>query len=148
MVAINAAGNAVPASATTTTANALKVIGRAEYVVNGIPGAERGEQSRRGRRDSDRGAQGRLHVRAATARSPRRRSGGPCFALDDNNVTATDRASGAAVQQYAAAGHSSRNRCVAARCGSISGIRQPRPRDDDVATNKELESRWKSAQQI
>jgi hypothetical protein len=27
-----------------------------------------------------------------------------CFALDDNNVTATDRASGASVQQYAAAG--------------------------------------------
>ncbi len=37
MVAVNANGNAVPASATTTTANALKVIGRAEYVVNGIP---------------------------------------------------------------------------------------------------------------
>ena len=27
-----------------------------------------------------------------------------CFALDDNNVTALDRASGASVQQYAAAG--------------------------------------------
>ena len=38
MVALNAAGNAVPASATTTVANALKVVGRAEYVANGIPG--------------------------------------------------------------------------------------------------------------
>ena len=38
MVALDAAGNAVPASATTTTANSLKVVGRAEYVSNGIPG--------------------------------------------------------------------------------------------------------------
>src|ERR1700675_2362947 len=38
IVALNAAGNAVPASATTTVANALKVVGRAEYVKNGIPG--------------------------------------------------------------------------------------------------------------
>src|SRR5258708_23117722 len=38
MVALNAAGNAVPASATTTVANALRVVGRAEYVKNGIPG--------------------------------------------------------------------------------------------------------------
>jgi hypothetical protein len=30
--------------------------------------------------------------------------GSPCFALDDNNVTATDRASGASVQQFAVAG--------------------------------------------
>src|ERR1700733_8678273 len=37
MVAVNTSGNAVPASATTTAANALKVIGRAEYVVNGTP---------------------------------------------------------------------------------------------------------------
>src|SRR5260370_7493860 len=38
IVALNAAGNAVPASATTTTANPLKAIGRPEYVKNGIPG--------------------------------------------------------------------------------------------------------------
>src|ERR1700691_5271609 len=38
IVALNAAGNAVPASATTSVANALKVIGRAEYVKAGIPG--------------------------------------------------------------------------------------------------------------
>src|ERR1700675_883656 len=38
IVALNAAGNGVPASATTTVANALKVVGRAEYVKNGIPG--------------------------------------------------------------------------------------------------------------
>src|SRR5277367_1433195 len=38
MVAPNAAGNAVPASATTTVANALKISGRAEYVTNGTPG--------------------------------------------------------------------------------------------------------------
>ena len=38
IVALNAAGNAVPASATTTVANPLKIIGRAEYVTNGIPG--------------------------------------------------------------------------------------------------------------
>ncbi len=38
MVALDAAGNAVQASATTTTANALKVIGRAERVYHGIPG--------------------------------------------------------------------------------------------------------------
>jgi hypothetical protein len=34
----------------------------------------------------------------------RRSVGSPCFALDDNNVTGTDRASGASVQQYAGAG--------------------------------------------
>lgn len=38
IVALNAAGNAVPASATTTVANAQRVVGRAEYVKNGIPG--------------------------------------------------------------------------------------------------------------
>src|ERR1039458_5170660 len=38
IVALDAAGNAVPASATTTVANPLKIIGRAEYVSNGIPG--------------------------------------------------------------------------------------------------------------
>ena len=38
IVALNAAGNAVPASATTTVANAQRVVGRAEYVKNGMPG--------------------------------------------------------------------------------------------------------------
>src|ERR1700719_1265189 len=38
IVALNAAWDAVPEWATTTTANALKVVGRAEYVKNGIPG--------------------------------------------------------------------------------------------------------------
>jgi hypothetical protein len=103
MVAINAAGNAVPASATTTTANAQKVIGRAEYVVNGISSQNAVNNP---------GTAGAIQVavrkgvfmyaqdNSITAASV----GSQCFALDDNNVTATDRASGASVQQYAAAG--------------------------------------------
>jgi hypothetical protein len=103
MVALNAAGNAVPASATTTTANAQKVIGRAEYVVNGIPSQNAVNNP---------GTAGAIQVavrkgvfmyaqdNTITAASV----GSECFALDDNNVTATDRASGASVQQYAAAG--------------------------------------------
>jgi|SRR5579872_1604095 len=103
MVAVNANGNAVPASATTTTANALKVIGRAEYVVNGTPAQNAVNNP---------GAAGAIQIAvrkgvfmyaqdsSITAASV----GSPCFALDDNNVTATDRASGASVQQYAAAG--------------------------------------------
>jgi hypothetical protein len=103
MVAINAAGNAVPASATTTTANAQKVIGRAEYVVNGIPSQNAVNNP---------GTAGAIQVavrkgvfmyaqdNSITAASV----GSQCFALDDNNVTATDRASGASVQQYAVAG--------------------------------------------
>src|SRR5271170_1656839 len=63
MVAINGNGNAVPASATTTTANALKVVGRAEYVVNGIPAQNAVNNPGRGC-DSNRGAQRRLHVLA------------------------------------------------------------------------------------
>jgi len=103
MVAINAAGNAVPASATTTTANAQKVIGRAEYVVNGTSSQNAVNNP---------GTAGAIQVavrkgvfmyaqdNSITAASVRSQ----CFALDDNNVTATDRASGASVQQYAAAG--------------------------------------------
>lgn len=103
MVAVNANGNAVPAAATTSTANGLKVIGRAEYVVNGIPGQNAVNNP---------AAAGaiRIAVRkgvfmygqdsSLTAASV----GSPCFALDDNTVTAADRASGASVQQYAAAG--------------------------------------------
>ena len=103
MVAINAAGNAVPASATTTTANALKVIGRGEYVVNGIPAQIAANNP---------GVAGAMQIAvrkgvfmysqdtSITAAAV----GSPCFALDDNNVTATDRASGASVQQYAVAG--------------------------------------------
>ena len=103
MVAVNAAGNAVPASATTTTANALKVIGRAEYVVNGIPAQNAVNNP---------GVAGaiQLAVRKGVFMFSQDSSittaliGSPCFALDDNNVTATDRASGASVQQYAVAG--------------------------------------------
>jgi hypothetical protein len=103
MVAINAAGNAVPASATTSTANAQKVIGRADYVVNGIPAQNAVNNP---------GVAGALQIAvrkgvfmyaqdsSVTAVSV----GSQCFAIDDNNVTATDRASGASVQQYAVAG--------------------------------------------
>ena len=103
MVALNAAGNAVPASATTTVANALKVVGRAERVTNGIPGQN---------------AINALGVAGAVSITARKgvflystdgsvgaaQVGLVCYALDDNNVTASDRASGATVQQYAAAG--------------------------------------------
>ena len=103
MVAVNSNGNAVPAAASTTTANALKVIGRAEYVVNGIPAQNAVNNP---------GAAGALQIavrkgvfmygqdNSITAAAV----GSPCFALDDNNVTAADRASGASVQQYAVAG--------------------------------------------
>jgi len=103
IVALNAAGNAVPASATTTTANALKVVGRAEYVKNGIPGQNA---------INNPGAAGAISITArkgvflyATDGSVgAAQLGLNCFALDDNTVTALDRASGATVQQYAAAG--------------------------------------------
>jgi|SRR5579862_4888710 hypothetical protein len=103
MVAVNSNGNAVPAAATTTTANALKVIGRAEYVVNGIPAQNAVNNP---------GAAGALQiaVRKGVFMYSQDNSiaaaalGSQCFALDDNNVTATDRASGASVQQYAVAG--------------------------------------------
>ncbi len=103
MVALNAAGDAVPASATTTVANALKIIGRAEYVTNGIPGQNALNNP---------GVAGAISITArkgvflyATDGSVGvAQVGLLCFALDDNNVTALDRASGASVQQYAAAG--------------------------------------------
>jgi hypothetical protein len=103
MVALNAAGNAVPASATTTVANALKISGRAEYVTNGIPGQNA---------INNPGAAGAISITArkgvflyATDGSVgAAQLGLNCFALDDNTVTALDRASGAGVQQYAAAG--------------------------------------------
>jgi hypothetical protein len=103
MVALNAAGNAVPASATTTVANALRVVGRAEYVKNGIPGQNA---------INNPGAAGAISITArkgvflyATDGSVgAAQLGLNCFALDDNTVTALDRASGAGVQQYAAAG--------------------------------------------
>jgi hypothetical protein len=103
IVAVNANGNAVPASATTTTTNALKVIGRAEYVVGGIPGQNAANNP---------GAAGAIQIAvrkgvfmyaqdsSLTAASV----GSSCFAIDDNTVTANDRAGGASVQQYAAAG--------------------------------------------
>jgi hypothetical protein len=103
IVALNAAGNAVPASATTTVANALKVVGRAEYVTNGIPGQNA---------INNPGAAGAISITArkgvflygTDGSVGAAQVGQVCFALDDNNVTAADRASGAAVQQYAAAG--------------------------------------------
>ena len=102
IVALNAAGNAVPASATTTVANALKVVGRAEYVKNGIPGQNA---------INNPGTAGAIAITArkgvflyATDGSVGAAQVGlVCFALDDNAVTATDR-SGGGVQQYAAAG--------------------------------------------
>ena len=103
IVALNAAGNAVPASATTTTANALRVMGRAEYVKNGIPGQNALNNP---------GAAGAISITARKAVFLYATDGSVsvaqlglnCFALDDNTVTALDRASGASVQQYAAAG--------------------------------------------
>jgi hypothetical protein len=103
IVALDAAGNAVPASATTTTANALKAIGRAERVHNGIPGENA---------INNPGVAGAISIVARKGvfmfnqdnSITAAQVGLQCFALDDNTVTATDRASGATVQQYAAAG--------------------------------------------
>jgi|SRR5580658_4632974 hypothetical protein len=103
IVALDAAGNAVPASATTTTANALKAIGRAERVHNGIPGQNA---------INNPGVAGAISIVARKGvfmfnqdnSITAAQVGLQCFALDDNTVTATDRASGATVQQYAAAG--------------------------------------------
>jgi hypothetical protein len=103
IVALNAAGNAVPASATTTVANALKVVGRAERVTNGIPGQNALNNP---------GAAGAVSITArkgvflysTDGSVGAAQVGLVCYALDDNNVTASDRASGATVQQYAAGG--------------------------------------------
>lgn len=103
MLAIDASGYAVPASATTTTANALKIIGRVERVVHGIPGANALNNP---------GAAGAISVAARKGVFMYDQDnsitvaalGQVCFAIDDHTVTAADRASGASVQQYAAAG--------------------------------------------
>ncbi|HYR80437.1 MAG TPA: hypothetical protein VEO55_10560 [Candidatus Dormibacteraeota bacterium] len=103
IVALNTAGNAVPASATTTTANAQRVVGRAEYVKNGMPGQNG---------INNPGAAGAISITArkgvflyaSDGSVGAAQLGLNCFALDDNTVTALDRASGASVQQYAAAG--------------------------------------------
>ena len=103
IVALNAAGNAVPASATTTVANAQRVVGRAEYVKNGMPGQNA---------INNPGAAGAISITArkgvflyaSDGSVGAAQLGLNCFALDDNTVTAVDRASGASVQQYAAAG--------------------------------------------
>jgi hypothetical protein len=103
MVALNAAGNAVPASATTTVANALRVIGRAERMHKGTPGQNALNNP---------GASGAISVVArkgvfmfaSDGSVGAAQLGAKCFAIDDNTVAATDRASGASVQQYAVAG--------------------------------------------
>jgi hypothetical protein len=103
MVALNAAGNAVPASATTTTANAQKVIGRAERMHHGTPGQDA---------NNNPGVAGAISIVvrkgvfmfAGDGSVGAAQIGLMCFATDDNTVAAADRASGASVQQYAAAG--------------------------------------------
>ena len=84
IVALNAAGNAVPAAATTTTANALNNPGAAGAIAI---------TARKG-----------VFLYATDGSVGAAQLGLNCFALDDNTVTALDRASGATVQQYAAAG--------------------------------------------
>lgn len=103
MLALDASGFAVPASATTSTANAQKIVGRAERVVNGTPGENALNNP---------GAAGAVSIAARkgvflydqdnsiTAAD----LGMVCFAIDDHTVTAADRATSAPVQQYAAAG--------------------------------------------
>ena len=103
IVAIDASGYAVPASATTTTANQLRIVGRAERIVNGIPGENALNNP---------GAAAAISITARKGVFLYDQDnsitvadlGMVCFAIDDHTVTATDRASGAAVQQYAAAG--------------------------------------------
>ena len=103
MLALDASGNAVPASATTTTANTLRIVGRAEKVVNGIPGENA---------INNPGAAGAISITARNgvflydqdSSISAAALGSVCFALDDHTVTAADRATGSAVQQYAVAG--------------------------------------------
>jgi hypothetical protein len=103
MVALDANGYAVPASATTTTANALRIVGRAELVENGIPGENA---------INNPGAAGAISIVARKGvfmfdqdgSIAAAQVGTVCFAIDDHTVTAADRANGAGVQQYAAAG--------------------------------------------
>ena len=103
IVALNAAGNAVPASATTTVANAQRVVGRAEYVKNGIPGQNAINNPGAASAISITARKG-VFLYATDGSVGAAQLGLNCFALDDNTVTALDRASGATVQQYAAAG--------------------------------------------
>ena len=103
MVALNAAGNAVAASATTTVANALKVVGRAEYVKNGIPGQNALNNPGTAGAISITVRKG-VFLYATDGSVGAAQVGLNCFAMDDNTVAATDRASGASVQQYAVAG--------------------------------------------
>lgn len=103
IVAVNSAGHAVPASATTTAANDLRLVGRAEYVVGGVPGQNALNNP---------GAAGALQVAvrkgvflySQDGSISSANLGSVCFAIDDNTVSAADRANGASVQQYAAAG--------------------------------------------
>lgn len=103
MVAINSNGNAVPASATSTTANALKVVGRAEYVVNGIPGQNAVNNPASAGAIQIAVRKG-VFMYAQDASVTGADLEDPCFAIDDATVSANDRASGASVQQYAVAG--------------------------------------------
>jgi hypothetical protein len=103
IVALNAAGNAVPASATTTVANALRIVGRAEYVTNAVPGQNAINNPGPAGAISITARKG-VFLYASDGSVGAAQVGLVCFALDDNNVTAADRASGASVQQYAAAG--------------------------------------------
>ena len=103
IVALNAAGNAVPASATTTVANAQRVVGRAEYVKNGMPGQNAINNPGSAGAISITARKG-VFLYASDGSVGAAQLGLNCFALDDNTVTALDRASGASVQQYAAAG--------------------------------------------
>ena len=109
MVALNAAGNAVPASATTTVANALKVVGRAEYVKNGIPGQNAINNPGTAGAISITARKG-VFLYATDGTVGAAQVGLVCFALDDNNVTATDRAGGAACSNTRRPGVGSRNR--------------------------------------
>jgi hypothetical protein len=103
MVAIDASGFAVPASATTTTANTQRIAGRAERVHDGIPGENAVNNP---------GAAGAISVVARKGvfmfdqdgSIAAAQVGTVCFAIDDHTVTAADRAGGAGVQQDAAAG--------------------------------------------
>ena len=142
MVAINANGNAVPASATTTTANALKVIGRAEYVVNGIPAQNAVNNPGAAGAISDRGAQGRVHVSqdssitAASVGQPMLRARRQ---QRDRDRSRLGRHRCSSTRSRAKWSRSIRR----AKCGSISGIRRRWPRrrsrtDQGVRTKMEI----------
>ncbi|HUY26151.1 MAG TPA: hypothetical protein VMV27_01915 [Candidatus Binataceae bacterium] len=107
IVALDAAGNAVPAAASVSpTVVALRIIGRAEMVLNGIPGENALNNpgaagaisivARKGVFLFD-NATGLDAIAAANV-------GSECFALDDHTVSMNDRASGDTVQTRAAAG--------------------------------------------